>query len=224
MKNPFLLPLFCVGVFLIVAFYIISKTLYKARHKETYSFWRMFPYELNYPSVFKENIWGNFLFIFACLTVVAFYIMNPNGDLYRVIGIIISIVFTMVSVCLLMMPMNYLRTHLVLSIFLMTLSLALPLFNMFLAYADYTFYENQASRVLSIISMVVSGILALIMLVLIMNPKLTFKIYLDKRTDSEGNEVLVRPRVIFLALNEWMAIFIYFLTPLAIVLVNIVDK
>ena len=223
MKNPFLLPLFCLGIVLIAAFYIISKTLYKTRHKEIYSFWRMFPYELNYPSVFKENIWGNFLFIFACFAVVAFYILNPYGDIYRIIGIIISIVFTMISVCLLLMPMNYLRTHLILSVISMTLSLALPLFNIFLAYSDYIYFTNNISRVLSIVSMVFSGLLALIMLVLVMNPKLTFKIYLEKEIDAEGKEVLKRPRVIFLALNEWMSIFIFFLTPLAIVLVNVVD-
>ena len=54
-----------------------------------------------------------------------------------------------------------------------------------------------------------------------MNPKLTFKIYLDKEIDSSGNEVLKRPNVIFLALNEWMAIFIYFLSPLGVLLISI---
>ena len=223
MENPILLALFVAGLFLLVAFYIVSKTLYKVRHKETYSFWRMFPYELNYPYVFKDNPWGNLLFIFASLTVVAFYVLNPYGDIYRIIGIIISIVFTMISICLLLMPMTYLRTHLILSVVSMTLSLALPAFNIFLAYSDYVFYSNLTSRVLSIISMVISGLLALTLLALIFNPKLTFKIYLDKEIDSDGNEVLKRPKVIFLALNEWMAIFIYFLSPLAIVLVNIVN-
>ena len=223
MTNPLLVVLFCLGIVLIFAFYIVSKTLYQHRHKETYSFWRMFPYELNYPSVFKENLWGNFLFIFACLAVVAFYILNPYGDVYRIVGIVISIVLTMVCVCLLLMPMNYLRTHLILSIVAMTLSLALPLFNIFLAYADYLYFDSGISRVLSIVSMVYSGLLALILLALIINPKLTFKIYLDKEIDKDGNEVLKRPKVIFLALNEWVAMFVYFLTPLAIVLVNIVD-
>lgn len=223
MKEPLLLALFALGVILIFTFYLVSKRLYEYRHKEKYSFWRMFPYELNYPSVFKENLWGNFLFIVSCLTVVTFYILNPYGDIYRIIGIIIAIVFSMISVCLLLMPMMYLRTHLILSVISMTLALALPLFNIFLAYADYIFYENITSRVLSIISMVVSGLLAVVMLTLIINPKLTFKIYLDKEVDAEGREVLKRPSVIFLALNEWMSIFVFFLTPLAVVLVNIVD-
>ena len=223
MQNPLLLALFVLGIFLIVAFYFISKTLYKARHKETYRFWRMFPYELNYPSVFKENLWGNFLFIFASLAVVTFYILNPYDSIYKIITIVISILFTMVSVCLLLMPMIYLRTHLTLSVFSMTLSLALPLFNLFSAFNDYKTYTNDVSRALSVIAMVISGLLALMMLLLIMNPKLTFKIYLDKETDNDGNEVLKRPKLIFLALNEWMSIFIFFLTPLAIVLVNLVD-
>lgn len=222
MKNPLLLAVFLLGIFLLVAFYFVSKHLYKMRHGETYRFRHMFPYELNYPSVFKENLWGNLLFIFASFSVAVFYILNPYISIYRIITIVIAIVFTMLLVCLLLMPLYYLRTHLVLSVLSMTLALALPLFNLFLAYNQYKIETEDVKRVLCIISMVTSGILALIMLVLIMNPKLTFKIYLDKDTDSSGNEVLKRPRIIFLALNEWMAIFIYFLSPLGVLLISII--
>ena len=83
MKHPILLALFCLGIVLLTAFYFISKTLYKQRHNENYSFVRMFPYEYNYPSVFKENIWGNVLFLFACSAVVVFYIMNPFDSIYK---------------------------------------------------------------------------------------------------------------------------------------------
>ena len=221
MKNPLLLAVFCSGIFLLVAFYFVSKALYKGRHNVTYSFRHMFPYELNYPSVFRQNFWGNLLFIFAGIFVAVFYILNPYVSIYRIVAIIISLVFMMVLICLLLMPIYYLRTHMILSVLSMTLALALPLVNLFLAFSQYKIETESAKSVLCIVSMVVSGILAGTMFLLIMNPKLTFKIYLDKEIDSSGNEVLKRPNVIFLALNEWMAIFIYFLSPLGVLLISI---
>ena len=56
------------------------------------------------------------------------------------------------------------------------------------------------------------------MIVLILNPRMTFKIYAEKETDENGNEVLKRPKVIAVALSEWWAIFVYFLSPLSILL------
>ena len=222
MKNPLLLVVFCLGIFLLVAFYFVSKALYKQRHHENYSFVRMFPYEYNYPSVFKENIWGNLLFVMGCFAVVAFYILNPYESIYRTITIVASIVLTMILLCLLMMPLYFLRTHLVLSILSMTLITALLLFDLMFAYSSYQLNTDNVNRTLSIISMVISGLFALTMLVLILNPKLSFKIYLDKETDDSGNEVLKRPKVIFLALNEWVSIFLYFLSPLSILLLCLV--
>ena len=222
MKNPLLLAVFCLGIFLLIAFYFVSKALYKVRHSEAYSFRHMFPYELNYPSFFKENLWGNLLFIFASFSVAVFYILNPYISIYRIIAIVISIIFTMILICLLLMPLYYLRTHLFLSVVSMTLALALPLFNLFLALGQYKIETEDVKRILCIVSMVVSGILALTMLILIMNPRLTFKIYLDKDVNSSGNEVLKRPKIIYLALTEWMAIFVYFLSPLSILLISLI--
>ena len=221
MKNPLLLAVFCLGIFLLVAFYFVSKALYKSRHHVSYHFYQMFPYELNYPSVFKENLWGNMLFILGSISVVAFYILNPYESIYRTIAIVISIVFTMILICLLLMPMYFLRTHMVLSVLSMTLSMALTLFNFFLAFIEYRNLTDNTNQLLSIISMVFSGILAFTMIALILNPKLTFKIYLDKSVDGSCNEVLKRPRVIFLALNEWVSIFTYFLSPISVLLINL---
>ena len=222
MKNPLLLAVFCIAIFLLIAFYFVSGALYKQRHNDKYHFYQMFPYELNYPSVFKDNTFGNVMFILASFAVATFYILNPYTSIYKTITIIVAIVFTMLLICLLLMPLYYLKTHLVLSTVAMTLSLALPLFNLFFVYGQYKIEVEQAKRILCIISMVFSGLLAVVMLVLIMNPRLTFKIYLDKKVDEQGNEVLKRPRVIFLALNEWMSIFIYFLTPISLLLISLI--
>ena len=221
MQNPILLVLFVLGILMLTAFYFVSALLYKSRHQQKYHFYQMFPYEFNYPSVFRNNPYGNILFVLGGFAVVTFYIFNPYSSIYRIIAIIIAIVFVMILICLIMMPLYYLKTHMALSIASMTLSMALPLFNFFLAFSQYKIEADSIKRVMCIISMVVSGILALMMIALILNPRLTFKIYLDKDKDTSGNEVLKRPRIIFLALSEWVSIFIFFLSPLGVLLISI---
>ena len=222
MQNPLLLALFCLGIMLLTAFYFVSALLYKRRHNQKYHFYQMFPYEFNYPSVFKNNSYGNVLFILSAFAVAAFYILNPYSSIYRTITMIIAIVFTMILICLVLMPLYYLRTHMTLSVVAMTLSMALPLFNFIFVFSQYKIEADEVKRILCVASMVVSGLLALTMMALILNPKLTFKIYLDKGLDSSGNEVLIRPKVIFLALTEWMSIFVYFLSPISILLIALI--
>ena len=222
MSNPLLLALFLLGVFLLVVFYFVSSMFYKRHHETKYHFYQMFPYEFNYPAVFKENTYGNALFILGNIAVMSFYIISPYSSLYKTMSMIIAIVFTMVLICLILMPLRYLRTHMTLSVVTMTLSMALPLFNLFLAFDQYQLETEQIKKVLAIIAMVVAGLLALFMMVLILNPKLTFRIYLDKETDNSGKEVLKRPKVIYLALTEWASIFIYFLSPISILLISLI--
>lgn len=224
MKNPLLLAVFVLAIFSFVIFNIVSRIFYKNRHKEKYHFYNMFPYEFNYPAVFKENPYGNFLFIFSSFAIAVFYILNPYSDsIYRIIALIASIAFTMVLICLVMMPLSYLKTHMVLSIVSMLLAMVLPLFNLFLALEQKkTGLFDQTQYVMAIISIVVSALLSLTMLLLILNPKLSFKIYSIKEVDAEGNEVLKRPKVIVIALTEWISIFVYFLSPISLLLISLI--
>ena len=217
MQNPLSLALFILGLCFFIAFYVVSAAFYFKRHKTKYHFYRMFPYEFNYPRVFVENLYGNVLLILGCIFVIAFYEINPIKNLYSTIGIILSIVTTMLIVVLLLFPLRYLRTHMIVSSIIMVIAAAAPLFNFFMAFQQMKVAENDISKALSIISMSVSGVLALSMFVLILNPKLTFKIYMDKTIDDEGNEQLQRPKLIFMALNEWWSIFLFFLSPLAVI-------
>lgn len=222
MHGALLLAIFALAIFLFTLFNVVSRIFYKRRHGDKYHFYQMFPYEFNYPSVFKENPYGNFLFAFAGIAIIVFYILNPYSSIYRIMSLIAAIVFTMVVICILMMPLYYLKTHMVLSCSAMVLAMVLPLFNLFLALEQKNLATNQTQEVLCIISMVISAILSIVMLILILNPRLTFKIYLNKTIDSEGNEVLKRPNIIFLAFNEWLSIFIYFLSPLSVLLISFI--
>ena len=224
MKNPVLLVVFVLAIFSFVVFNIVSRVFYKNRHKDDYHFYNMFPYEFNYPSVFKENPYGNFLFIFSGFAISIFYILNPYTEsIYRTISIIVSIAFAMVLICLILMPLYYLKTHMVLSISSMLLAMVLPLFNMFLALNQRkTGLLNQTQDIFAVISIVVSALLSFTMLLLILNPKLSFKIYYEKAIDADGKEIMKRPKIIYLAFTEWMSIFIYFLSPIGLLLISII--
>lgn len=222
MHNLPLLTVLLIASFSFIVFNFVSRFFYKKRHNTKYHFYQMFPYEFNYPAVFKENPYGNFLFIFSGFAICAFYILNPYSSIYRIGSLVISIIFTMILICLIMMPMTYLRTHIFLACASMVLSMALPLFNFFLAFEQHKIEIDQLKNTLLIVSMVFSGVLAVTMMLLILNPKLTFKIYYVKEINNEGKEILKRPPVIFLALTEWMAIFVYFLSPISILLISLI--
>ena len=218
MLYPIPLTLFVVGICLFVVFYVVSSFLYSKRHETKYHFYNMFPYEFNYPSVFKDNLYGNLLLILGCLATMAFYEFASLSDVYSIATIILSIFQTMVIILLVLMTLRYLRTHIVISVLSMVFSMALSAFNFLIALNEMKVAASDTLKVVSIISMVIAGLLSLSMTALILNPKMTFKIYADKRIDEEGNEILERPKVIPVALSEWWAIFVYFLSPLSILL------
>lgn len=215
MKNPLLLTLFIVDLALFIVFYFVSSFFYKKRHNVKYHFYQMFPYEYNYPNTFKENVYGNIFFVLATLSVTSFYIVNPLSSIYSMLAMILSIVATMVFICLLIISLRYLRTHMIISAVSMGLAFIIPLVNLFIAFNQMK-VGVDINKALVITSMVISGLIALSMTLLILNPRLTFKIYMDKENDQEGNEVLKRPNIIFMALNEWWAIFVFILSPLAL--------
>ena len=221
MKYPLVLALFILAICLFILFYVVSSLLYKKRHETRYYFYQMFPYEFNYPNVFKQNFYGNLLMLLSCVCVVAFYELNPYSSIYSIIATALSIVCTMIIMLLLLFPLRYLKTHMVLAAVIMTLGATIPLLNLFEALDQMKIATSDVGKAVSIVSMVISGLLSLSMMVLIMNPKLSFKIYYDKSIDEQGNEVFKRPKIIFMALNEWWAIFIFFLSPLAILLLTL---
>ena len=221
MKNPLLLALCVLGICLFVLFYFVSALMYKKRHNTKYHFYQMFPYEYNYPYVFKDNAYGNIIVMLASLCVVAFYQINPLSSIYSIIAIAVSILATVLTILLIMCPLRYLRMHMLLAVLMMTVMAALPLVNLFAAFNYYKTLTETPNQVLVIISMVFSGLLSLSMMILIINPKLTFKIYMEKSLDEDGREVFQRPKIILMALNEWWSIFIFFLSTIPILLINI---
>ena len=218
MLYPVPLTLFVIGFCLFIVFYVVSSFLYSKRHETKYHFYNMFPYEFNFPSVFKNNLYGNILLIVSCLAIMAFYEFSSFSDIYSMVTIVLSILQTMLIILLILLPLKYLRTHIVVSVLSMVFSMALSAFNLLIALNQMKIATSDIVKFVSIISMVIAVFLAVSMLVLILNPRMTFKIYAEKKIDENGNEVLHRPKVIAVALSEWWSIFVYFLSPLPILL------
>ena len=105
MSYPIPLTLFLVGLSLFVVFIFVSRLFYFKKHETKYSLLRMFPYEFNYPNVFKDNLYGNLLLILGALATMAFYDFASFKDVYSYARIVISILITMFIIVLLLMPL-----------------------------------------------------------------------------------------------------------------------
>ena len=222
--KPLLITLFVLGLLFLFAAYRVSSFFYFKKHQSKYHFYQMFPYEFNYPLVFKGNIYGNILFIIALGFLSAFYIVFSNStfatnSVTTITMVIFIIIVSTAFLALLLMPLNYLRTHAIVAILSLTIATVLPLLIVFYIYQSIQNHQKfNEPYYMDVISIVLAGLMAVFMLVVLLNPKATFKIYMDKALDSEGKEMFIRPRIIYMAFNEWIAIFTTFLSPLPLVI------
>ena len=220
------LAIFLASLSLFVGGYFLSSAFYYKRHDVKYSFKRMFPYEFNYPNSFKRNIYGNIAIVLSMVGIIVFYIYKMSNTNSQSITIYVLVALSIITAaligCLLFMPLQFLRTHIILSILAMTSSFAMPALGTLLGYESLKMVELNYEKALSIIAIVTGAILAVTMVAFLFNPRATYKIYLDKSVDKDGNEVMARPKFIPIAFNEWWAIFTYMLSPLPLVILSFI--
>ena len=148
--------------------------------------------------------------------------INSNSITIYVL-VALSIITAALIGCLLFMPLQFLRTHIIVSTLAMTLSFAMPALNALLGYEAFRINEVDTAKALSVVAIVVGALLAVVMVIFLFNPKATYKIYLDKSVDKDGNEVMARPKFIPIAFNEWWAIITYMLSPLPLVILSFIS-
>ena len=225
---PGLIPLalFVISLLFFVGGYFFSSTFYFHKHQVKYSFKRMFPYEFNYPSSFKNNIYGNIAFIVAILSLLSFYIywltINGTTNVTNIMITALAVSMAGFICCLFFMPLQFLRTHMIISTLAMVISLGIPAMVCFAIMAKYRIVTAQSDQTLCIVGLVLSALLALTMLVFILNPKATYKIYLEKSVNENGQEVMARPKFIPMAFNEWWSIVTFFLSPIGLVIISFI--
>ena len=220
---PGLLPLciFIVTLTFFVGGYFFSSTFYFKKFDVKYSFKRMFPYEFNYPNAFKNNIYGNIAFIISIIGTIAFYIYCLNtrvgSNVPAFVLVIVAFLISVTTCCLLFMPLQFLRLHMMMSTLTMVCAFAMPALACSIIYPQFRYAVNN-TKIVYLVAFIVGTIMSLAMLVFLLNPRATYKIYMDKHEDKDGNITMIRPKFIPMAFNEWWAIFTFMLSPIPLLI------
>ena len=203
--------------------YYLSSTFYYKKFDVKYSIKRMFPYEVNYPNSFRNNIYGNIAFVIGLVGVVAFYLYSISfssgkTDVPLIVLSVASLLMAGFIAALLFLPLQFLRMHMILSTCAMVFAFAIPALE---CCYIYPLIKNMIEyKAVYIAAAIVGLVMSLFMLILIFNPKATYRIYLDRSVDKDGNETFSRPKFIPMAFNEWWAIITFFISPIPFVIIS----
>ena len=185
----------------------------------------------NFPFEFLKinpNIAYTFKLLMFILTGLAFsplFVITPLlpdfGDL-GFLSILITCVFGLAGIanCLLFFfDARFTKTHMILVTVAMSLTFLANALATLLSILVYKTYLDMAdSHPASIVLAIVSGIIAIGILALIFNPKLTSWAKLHSETTQSGEKIYTRPKVFILALSEWIIIFLNIIGELLFVL------
>jgi len=192
--------------------------------KENRSFMRAFPSEI-YDNKFPlSNVYRPIIFVYCalCFSPLAFIVPNISklGDV-GIIGTVVTIVFGIqgiLLVSLFLFHIRYTSAHMKLATFYMACSfLTCSLTGVYLGLTYKTWLKFDKATVLSLILTIIAGILAIIVLIFIFNPKLKDWAKLFRSNDGE-EAVYSRPKKFPLAYTEWSLILINFIAELIFII------
>ena len=196
-----LLGLLVASIILFGSFVVVSIYNYRNRFKLEYHLRSHFPYELNYHGRYKDNLYGNIIYVVYFLVVGAFIVLSTtynNG--YLIFALIAGVIALICVSAFVYVPVDFLRVHLLIVAIGFIFSLA---FSVSVALASYFTYKDNNS-VSMLISFIVSMINSAAYVILILNPKLSHWADMDHETKEDGTVTQVRPKFFVLAFSEWM--------------------
>lgn len=203
--KGYIIGLYIAYIIFFIGFFFASKIHYKHKYQANYSIKNVFPFEHNFSGGFFDNIFGNVLLILSSLCLIGFYILALQQGFissnYFVL-LVAAVLHTIFSTSLVFIPLKAIKIHLIVSLAAQTLSFASFGALGFVSLTDFQRFEELASLVIGIIGLV----FALIYFVMTMNPNLNKEIKYDTETSEDGTIIYKRPKVIPLALTEWLAI------------------
>ncbi len=203
------LALLLLSFLCLMGFCISSFLHYSTKWKKKYNLRNMFPYEINYGGTFMDNGWGNIFLVLMTLSLSAYFIMF-SGDFTASVFLptkIIGAISVLVIPFVVLVPLKYLKAHIAIAVSQFFTSMALPASIAITALRTYQSYDMSA---LPIVILVLSLIMTIFILILVFNPNLSLRIMYEKSTNEKGEEVISRPKTIFLAFSEWLMIFSLF--------------
>ena len=202
------------------AFFLFGILYYKKRFNLPYDIRNTFPYEINYQVKFLDNIFVNIFLILSLVSSIGYFIFFDIKNIYGVnlVIVISGILLAILIFFLFFADLKYLRFHLLLLVLTAIAAFVLPAG---VAILGFIHYQADHSDIFSLIIFIISALLALFIFGVMMNPKLNFRLEMDKEIDKNGNEKLVRPKYFVLAFSEWIFIFSLFASELLLLLLII---
>ena len=203
------------GIFFFLGFFVISMLRYNRKFNASYRMRNMFPYELNYESHFLENGYGNFSLILMCASSVAFFITFDLtfGKTFFIPVISCGILFSLLIPFICLVPLKNLKAHILLVVLEFALAIVTPAS---IGIAALLTYQRYSGGAIASGIVVASIVVCLFVCVLALNPSLSLRITMDKKVDENGETKYVRPKIIPLALAEWLLIISIFIDEIMI--------
>ena len=188
---------------------VVSPLLYKRRIGVKYSFKNMFPFELNYKSMIKENFYTYLflaLFVMASIGLFAtFDTTYSNG--FHIFAMISGIACALLIVGIFMVPLTNLRLHIIFASLFLTLNFGSSASMLVSAWKSNQEYMTP----LKIVCIVIGMIILVLGFVSIVNPKMTLDIRAEEKIGENGEKMMVRPKWVVLAFTEWIHIILFIL-------------
>ena len=189
---------------------------YEFTYKSKYSLLNSFPFEVNYGGNFFDNLFGNVALVLSFIFLIVFYATfdgsHSNG--MAIFALISGILLSVFSAFIFFVPFKNLKTHIALSTFSFafsfTLAASIFLLNMF--------YYEQNDNILNLVAAIIEGIVGLVILASVLNPKLSLRIEGREETLPNGEVKITRPKLIPYALTEWIIVFTLFIDAIGIIL------
>ena len=188
----------------------------------TYDLRNHFPYELNFESKFKDNLFGNVCISVSTVLSILFFIFFDETHLngFLLFAMIAGIVNSLIILSLVFVPLKLLKAHLILVTVNIALSFLVPFSLAMAASFSYSSYKEVGQLVFIILP----ALICIFIFILIMNPKLTKWALLDKKTNPDGSVSYVRPKIFILAFTEWLLFFSSVITEIIALLIPLFIK
>lgn len=212
-----------VGVLIVAVLFfalliVVSPLLYKRRIGVKYSFKNMFPFELNYKSVLKENFYTYlFLSLFVMASVGLFATFDrtyQNG--FHIFSMISGIICALLIVALFIVPLTNLRMHVIFVSLFFTLNFASSASILVSAWKS----NQEYLAPLKIVCIVIGIIILIAGFITIVNPRMTLNIRAEEKVNENGEKVLMRPKWVVLALTEWLHIILFIINMINITILT----
>ena len=205
--------LFVASIVLMAAYVVASILLFNNKEKEKYNLANHFPYELHESNKIVSFRVLPFLFLSIAL-VVTLYILHAlhHFHILSVVKAIVGLVSGFSIGVLFLVPLNKFKERCTFSIVLIALT---AMMNALLVYEEIYYLTAYGNEPLIYVAIVINALIALGAMVAILSPKL-----FDFTNERNSDGLLVRKRIIPLALYEWILIFAYPITAISIVFLN----